>query len=174
MSSAAGVKRTRNVLASLAAARPVVSTAWVDKCAAAGKDVDATPFLVRDKKAEKQFGFNMAESLGACVQLPCRSAVRCLTRRRLVTAAAASRRKKLLEDHVLYVLPGSDAVCDMLAAVAPLAGARVASTLSEDVTLVLGTAGAADAARRRALAAGKTVREPEFLLTALMQQRLPR
>jgi hypothetical protein len=56
----------------------------------------------------------------------------------------------------------------MLADVAPLAGATVVRELGEEVTIVLAAAGC-DAATRRL--AGARLREPEWLLSTIMQQR---
>jgi|APGre2960657444_1045066.scaffolds.fasta_scaffold00138_2 hypothetical protein len=148
MSAGTALKRTRNVLACLAAARPVVSVAWVDACASAGSVVEADRYLIRDSAVEKEFRFKMTESLDS------------------------ARRNKLLSGQALYVLPGSLAVCDMLCEVAPLAGARITHSV-DDATIVLGTAGASAQERSRAEAAKKTVREPEWLLSAIMQQQLP-
>jgi len=145
---AAGVQRTRNVLASLAAGRPIVSPDWISACAKAGAPVDVAPYLVRDKSAERKFSFDMAASL------------------------AQAQAKPLLTGEVLYALKGSEDVCTMLCDVAPLAGARVTKKLG-DATIVIGTMGkATEKEHAAAKAAKKVVHEPEWLLNALMRQSL--
>ena len=148
---ATGVQRTRNVLACLAAGRPIVSPAWVTACAKAGAQVECHPYLVRDKDAERKFGFELPASL------------------------AAARTKPLLAGQVLYALKGSEDVCAMLCDVAPLAGARVVKKLSAEVTIVIGTTGKGPLEKEHAAAkaANKTVHDPEWLMNALMRQTLP-
>ena len=75
---------------------------------------------------------------------------------------------------MVYILPLSkpDAMDSMLRDVVPLAGARLADTFGDDVTLVVGAPGCRDAERRRILAAGQTVHAPEVILSALVSQRL--
>ena len=149
---ATGLQRTRNVLACLAAGRPIVSPAWVSACAKAGAQVECEPFLVRDKDAERKWGFELPASL------------------------AAARQKPLLAGQVLYALKGSEDVCAMLCDVVPLAGARVVKKLSAEVTIVIGTSGKGPIEKEHAAAkaANKAVHDPEWLMNALMRQKLPK
>ena len=64
-SSAGGFKRTRNALAALASARPIVAPTWVEACVAAGTVVDASSHLLYDLKAEREFKFTMQGAFGA-------------------------------------------------------------------------------------------------------------
>ncbi|XP_064626232.1 mediator of DNA damage checkpoint protein 1-like [Lineus longissimus] len=57
------VRRTVKFLCCLGRGVPIISTDWLDRCAAAKRFVDHTLFIVKDAENEKKFGFKLLTSL---------------------------------------------------------------------------------------------------------------
>ncbi|KAJ3180134.1 Mediator of DNA damage checkpoint protein 1 [Gaertneriomyces sp. JEL0708] len=57
------VRRTVKFLCALSAGKHIVSMKWLDGCKKAGKFIDVGNFLLKDAKAEKQYGFDLKRSL---------------------------------------------------------------------------------------------------------------
>lgn len=56
------VRRTVKFLCGLASGQVIVLPSWLDACKRAKSFVDTTPFLVKDKEAEKQYKFDLHRS----------------------------------------------------------------------------------------------------------------
>ncbi|XP_010551049.1 PREDICTED: uncharacterized protein LOC104821764 [Tarenaya hassleriana] len=55
--------RTRNMLEAIASGKPVVTTQWLESIEQVNIYIDEDPYVLRDSKKEKEFGFNMSVSL---------------------------------------------------------------------------------------------------------------
>ncbi|KAI9011745.1 hypothetical protein DFJ74DRAFT_684492 [Hyaloraphidium curvatum] len=57
------VKRTVKFLCALATGKQIVSTSWLEACKRASTFVDESKFVIRDKDAEKKWGFSLIDSI---------------------------------------------------------------------------------------------------------------
>ncbi|KAI9221409.1 hypothetical protein BC828DRAFT_75350 [Blastocladiella britannica] len=65
------LRRTVNVLCMIARARPLVTAAWIDACiSSTGGPVDPFQYLVKDTDAESKWGFKLSESLDRAGRRP--------------------------------------------------------------------------------------------------------
>ncbi|KAI9336832.1 hypothetical protein DFJ73DRAFT_17880 [Zopfochytrium polystomum] len=144
------IRRTVKFLAALAAGKHIVSVRWLDQSRKVGGFADEAKFLLKDKAAEKSFGFSLDESL---------------------RSAKTVRPFAGLE---VYATPSVKPPHADLAEMLNAAGAKLVHTIphappSSGRIAVIGCN--EDAAEcRRHVDAGWTVHSNEFVLTGILRQ----
>jgi hypothetical protein len=64
------VRRTVKFLCALAKGKPIVGTQWLEACKRASTFADEVKFTIRDREAEKKWGFSLVDSLAAARAKP--------------------------------------------------------------------------------------------------------
>jgi hypothetical protein len=69
-------QRTGNMLAVMAAGKPVVTVTWLESCAQASCFLEEKRFTLEDEKKEKELGFSMVSTLSAAQHKPLLQGIR--------------------------------------------------------------------------------------------------
>ncbi|KAI9008409.1 hypothetical protein BC832DRAFT_423819 [Gaertneriomyces semiglobifer] len=150
------VRRTVKFLCALSAGKHIVSMKWLDGCKKAGKFIDVGSFLLKDAKAEKQYGFDLKRSL---------------------TVAKDQLGGRLLSGIKIYATPSVKPPVEELQEILQAAGGKMASGLPKtppvDPRKVVVIGDPNDEEEVSSLESdGWKVQSNEFILTGLLRMHL--
>ncbi|KAJ3312163.1 Mediator of DNA damage checkpoint protein 1, partial [Blyttiomyces sp. JEL0837] len=150
------IRRTVKFLSALAAGKHIVNVKWLDQCKKDKRFVSETRYLLKDKAAERNYGFSLEESM---------------TKARTATEPLFDGMEFYLTEHVK---PGPADMGEMLSA----AGGKVVTEVPIDIKqvdqarfVIIGSDDDTEECRRLN-SQGWTVHSAEFILTGILRHEI--